>query len=696
MDTLFDDTLEEALKAQKHAAWALLRQEKVISDPLRAGRCLEAALFCKPRLFRAVLEKCMPGEYGAKTVIHLENGCTAVVEGTLLTVAAALNKEKHVAILLKAGYDPNAAGPSAAGAFDRGDYTTLDDPAACGGPCGVGKNQVLLSGRRRWELYHMTPLGAAVACGSTKAAQVLMKDRRVWRGESGAVCRAVMSALRTFGPEDPRQAAAGVVFGISPRRFTSEELLRDYDLQIQCSADFCTAADLRTQLEGGFCTEERARKLLDLLAENTPYRTFYVCARLSKLRLMEQYFPALCREPSNVGALLRELVRRWSPEHPHQALMKRWKDLSGAEGDLTWAAEKLLDRPPKEARELLDRLGEGMELVMDADAYFFHLPRGTMLELLRHVRLRHNRGLEGVSHTAFHLVRSCGTREFLAAMKLGALDGEDSAALLSCMDEFGKAGLRMAVLARGGQNWEDGPQPWERENRGNRWRRCWCPKEKAYAAWLCQLTDEPLEAREVLRRLHTLSAPPCAHSDFWDWAIDLPLTGNPRRDHVHLKRPEAAIFCAGQSLPAKVVMEHMPQKLLCRYEVKFDEMFAPELLGTPLCLAAATGRTGTVKLLLDSGIHPDELGRGECSILAGYMRSIAVTPLMAALYYGEEETAKLLYERGAVCDTGGVCFSQLLMVGGQELLERTERLLGRSIMTAEQLEALQYEQAVEP
>ena len=74
-----------------------------------------------------------------------------------------------------------------------------------------------------------------------------------------------------------------------------------------------------------------------------------------------------------------------------------------------------------------------------------------------------------------------------------------------------------------------------------------------------------------------------------------------------------------------------------------------DLRGTPLCVAAAMGRTATVRFLLEERISPDEYGGGVAS--AVYRRwdddPCCVTPLMAAILFGQEETARLLLDAGA-------------------------------------------------
>jgi len=119
----------------------------------------------------------------------------------------------------------------------------------------------------------------------------------------------------------------------------------------------------------------------------------------------------------------------------------------------------------------------------------------------------------------------------------------------------------------------------------------------------------------------------------------------------------------------------MPEALERRYELEFHDRSLLNLEGTPLALAAAAGRTEAVRVLLNAGFDPDETGRGLLSSLRWFgTNAFPVTPVMAAIYYGEEETARLLLEAGAVCDFSKPLFRALLERGDAHTMETAKAL----------------------
>ena len=150
------------------------------------------------------------------------------------------------------------------------------------------------------------------------------------------------------------------------------------------------------------------------------------------------------------------------------------------------------------------------------------------------------------------------------------------------------------------------------------------------------------------------------------------------------------MFCGTQERPLRLMLEYMPEKLKELYSLSVSGTMA-ELVGTPLCLAAAMGRTAFVKRLLDTGIHPDERGRGVASTI--HRQGFAVqclTPVMAAILNGREETARLLLDAGAECDFSRPEFQELLRLGDEEVLALAARLpdVGFEQISPERLEEL--------
>lgn len=643
-----------------------------------AGECLTAALHATTNLFRKILNRCPPEEYSGHMTIQLSDKQRVHVSGTLLTLAAALNKPEHVKTLLEAGYDPNSAGIESAAAFERMTFYISNGVAHYGDRCGVGGNLINFSGKADWLIRNATPLAAAVACGSREAAAVLLRCPEVWKAESGVVCRAVVSALQIF-KDDPRQELAGMVFGKTRGKvFYPKDFVRTCDLQIEYSADFCPYDLLETQLTRNFCDEEGARVIWKTFEENALFSRSTIRARMRKMNLLANQFPDLSRESWVTGLFLRELVRRYTPQTPHLQLMKKWKQLCGEEGDLTWAHTELYRLPRPTLQALLKELGKDTRLLIDADALgsFGKEAKGELMDILTHVELRHNTGLEGISALAMMLLRHTDMRYLRKAAKLGAFAGERPEALLQTLDRSDRSNLRAMMLAYGGQGAPNAVPRWKQELRRTCWYRWWDIEPAAYEDWLQQLSCEELEEEECLRRLHVMTYG-ASTDTLWQrgCSIHVRLEDNPHRKEVAVSGPGAAICCGTQTQALRLMMQYMPEKLENRYRVEFHDHTLLDLEGTPLAIAAATGRTELVQLLLDAGLDPDETGRGMVSSLQWFGNdAVPVTPVMAAIYYGEEETARLLLEAGAVCDFSKPLFRKLLEQGDEQTREVAAKL----------------------
>ena len=693
------EALHKALQERRHAkVYALLDGLKEQLSGDEAAACLKAALSCSPGVFCRVLERCKLGEYADWVRVELARGRTAYVRGTMLTLAAALDRPEHVRILLEAGYDCNSAGMASAEAFQGSlnfpDVSRMANASPYGDRCGVCFGMLNISGRGNWQLPCATPLAAAVVCGSKRAAQVLLRWPGVWREESGVVCRAAVMALELY-QDDPRQDTAALVFRV-PRgkRFDRERLIETRCLRVEYAGSFCSVEVLRRQLEKGFCDETAARKLLDLLDKDAKsMRRPPIRACAEKLRLLEQYFPQLCRESWVTGILLRVIAARFSPKNTCTRMIRQWKRLCGEEGDLTWASMDLQWMPRKQLRILLQTLGQDTRLVMDADAAGLgHAENhNAVIELLQHVHLRYNRGLEGVSALAANLAASGNLRLFVRGAQLGALQGENPKALLAHLERQNQPNLRAAALAYGNVRDCGEETPWKTCCRSHSWYRSWSPEPEVYQKWLEELAFEELSEEECLRRLQVMDYPDYI-GVFWldEMQIDLRRKEQDSETEFSVRNPATAVFCGTQERPLRLMMKYLPEKLDKNYflSVTGTRFY---LMGTPLCLAAAMGQTGFVKLLLDTGLRPDERGRGVVSTIArpGFMQR-CLTPVMAAILCGQEETARLLLDAGAQCDFSKPEFQQLLRMGDKNAFELAARLpgVGFETLTPERLEEL--------
>ena len=145
------EALHKALQERRHAkAYALLDGLKEQLSGDEAAACLKAALSCSPGVFCRVLERCKLGEYADWVRVELARGRTAYVRGTMLTLAAALDRPEHVRILLEAGYDCNSAGMASAEAFQGSlnfpDVSRMANASPYGDRCGVCFGMLNISG----------------------------------------------------------------------------------------------------------------------------------------------------------------------------------------------------------------------------------------------------------------------------------------------------------------------------------------------------------------------------------------------------------------------------------------------------------------------------------------------------------------------------------------------------------------------
>ena len=140
------ELLESRQYAKAHA-W-LNRQGSVQLGNEDASIYLTAALHATPNLFRKVLSRCPQREYSGKVRMEVKEGVFAYVHGTMLTLAAALNRPEHVRILLQAGYDPTSAGPASATAFLSPEFWfTSEQPASGAQRIAVSGSRICFSGK---------------------------------------------------------------------------------------------------------------------------------------------------------------------------------------------------------------------------------------------------------------------------------------------------------------------------------------------------------------------------------------------------------------------------------------------------------------------------------------------------------------------------------------------------------------------
>lgn len=690
--------------SEEHALKILSGLEEPI--PHRdAGRCLHKALQdCSEELFRQVLNHCAQGEAVEHTHMPFHQmgwgiqGC-----GSMLLLAAMMDRPKQATMLLKKGYDCNGAGLNLADSLQRDGKCWgegIIPYSRYSGSSGCHVN-ILRPNQRLLGISCATPLSAALLCGSLSTAEVLLRCDGIWKGESTAVCRAAVMILEGITRETLSKEQQSNQLEILRQIFCPEAehlpdretFLRSVYLQPSCFVDFCRTDTLRRQLESGLCSERDAREMLDVLGNNLWRIGEYDRKRAGKLLLIKQHFPKLCREAWVKGIFLREVSCRARKKLPYQTVLNAWKQLSGKERDLTFIGNDLWTFGGTKLSRFLQEAGEDGTLVMDADAMnqWYGASARCMLEVLKQVQFR-QRGGEGVNGMIQHLLYVGNLRTLRQAAKHGLLEREDPKQLLECLAELNNCNqdLRAAALtfARNHKSPEEMKANWQDPHRWNQWCLWEVLRDEDAEELLHGLLYGKLSREECLRIMFRMHQ----HLDRGVFAPDMNLR-HPQYPALQADSLAGFACCAEHGQMLELLLESLPEKLQGVVRVDWGKRFG--FRGTPLALAAAMGRTEQVRLLLDRGFQPDEEGRGDVSRFFTRQSDFSetgfpVTPLLAAILFGQEETAKLLLERGAACDFSRPEHRTVLLKGSAESLRLAERLpnVGFEKIPDEELEAM--------
>lgn len=690
--------------SEDHAMNTLRMLEEPIS--LRsAARCLRKALQdCSLELFRQVLEHSAAGE--AVEFFHMPlrqkgwgiHGC-----GSVLLLSAMLNRPKQAALLLEKGYNCNGAGLKLAGALHqdgrfRGEGIVPYNRYSGSSGCHLN---VLRPDQRVLGISCATPLSAALLCGSLETAEVLLRCDGIRKRESTAVCRAAVMVLEGITHKalsnerqiNQMEILRQIFCPESDYLPDRETFLSSVYLQPVCFVDFCRTDTLRCQLESGLSTEQDAREMLDVLGRDLWRMGEHDRKRAGKLLLLKRHYPKLCREDWVKGIFLRECSRRVRENLSYQTILTAWKQLSGKERDLTWIGSDLWTFGWTKLHRFLQEAGEGGTLVMDADAmnHWHGVSGRCMSEVIKRVQFRQRDG-EGVSGLMQHLLNINDLRVLRQAATQGLLEREDPRELMEFLLELnnGNQDLRAVALtfARNHANPEEAKADWRNPRRWSQW-----------CLWEL-LSDE--DAEELLHAIlyGTMSREACMRTMFrmhqyLDRGVFAPDINLNHPAYPTMQADSLAAFacCAERGQMMELLMAHLPEKLQNVVRANWGERFF--FRGSPLALAAAMGRTEQVKLLLDSGAHPDEEGLGDVSCFFTRQSDFTetgfpVTPVLAAILFGQEETAKILLDRGACCDFNRPEHRAVLMKGSTESLQLAEKLsdVGLETIPKQELEAL--------
>jgi hypothetical protein len=194
---------EEILTAAVNGEWEkVLYLAKTLGHPMDRGAanlCMEYALqTAPPNVFDRLLDIVPKGEYTGTAVVPCVSGncCGAEVTGTLVTLAAAQGKTEQLKSLLAHGWDVNSASLDATTALKlRSQHTDGFYRAAMTGqgaysasPESSLRTMLDMEDGPNGYLFHeafygITPLAAAILCGQTECARILM-DHGAWKEEA--------------------------------------------------------------------------------------------------------------------------------------------------------------------------------------------------------------------------------------------------------------------------------------------------------------------------------------------------------------------------------------------------------------------------------------------------------------------------------------------------------------------------------
>ncbi len=611
------------------AAYGALRRLKEPLGGAAAAECLCGALDCTPRLFDAILERCEPGEYAAEQGLPAMqgDGVNLRAAGTILTLAAAMDRPKHMEALLQRGWDVNGGScVSAKALYDKHCSSFVSHP-----------------GLTDWRVRNATPLAAAIACGSMDAVRVLLRQTGVKKLEDPSVSAAALAALH--GTRRQRAAlclALGLASGADDAEGMARELLVDRAPDAAAAAELCTPGEFDQLLTGTPRSPAQWYAAAEALTE--PCGDDHAARdRGKKLRLLLDRVPELASNRALRDRMLNAAVTRLLNYRAcEEELLDCWRNACGDERDISGirSDHRLVGQPPDRVRVLLDELGRDGALCASADNTWLWAnaePR-TLSVLTERVRF-YRTVTDGVSVLAKRLIWTKNAKLLRVAAANGALRFDQKAELLAYLLACDlPPGLRAAVLTLPEE--QTGAELQTREARSWRRWRAGNPDRRA-GDYIRELCRKPLSAGECRLRLRSVGSCAEDYMDSGSWAEDV--------DGLCFDGLAAAACCGRNPALLRVLLEDHLMDPRERQRLGWTDR-PEELTGTPLCLAAAAGRTEQVRLLLKLGFDPDEDDVPARSVYNAHdpvWNDRVVTPLGMAVELGHAKTAALLRRYGA-------------------------------------------------
>ena len=647
--------LLEALEEKNYRE--IYRQIRQLKEPLQdiwAGRCLVAALSCKGKAFRAVLDVCAPGEYVEEVQWREErlNGFVKIT-GTILAIAAGMNLVEPMKLLLERGYSVNGDAPEAAERAERHMNIWIPHSDTGVGHLTIGDRENnsywnKCIGNVLLNVHNCSPLAAAIACGSMEAVRLLLRRPGIRVAESPSVCRAalwVSTELHANSHEDCVRECFGLK---EPSMYLRGELLKKCVLAPEAYVEDCMGREFWEELERRRFTPKQAEALARQLSGQGRIR------ELRKLNRMIRYYPEACMTREVRENVLESFLATVTEKRPQEERLRLWKKLCGPVRDITlpksceYTVRSFWDIG--EMTRNLRRMAEGGELRCDAESFWAEDLR-TVKALrcaLKYVKFSRST-TRGISSLAMNILEQGSVRLLKEAAALGALDNEPREELLAyAMEQNADAAFRAAILSLcyGQPAGEANGNP----VRGCFWSARWAKATREEKqAWLKECWEQPL-GRDACRERVETSA--------YDDGFDRDEFSGFRTCREYRLDEEGLTFdnievaaCCGRN---PVLLEVLLDRGLPDITWNLDwEHGGGHLEGSALCIAAATGRLEQVKLLLDAGKAVND-GRYRSHYSPdgddwwGEKRHV-VTPLHMALRNGHTEVAEYLRARGGIC-----------------------------------------------
>lgn len=352
------------------------------------------------------------------------------------------------------------------------------------------------------------------------------------------------------------------------------------------------------------------------------------------------------------------LISSVTPGHPHEERLQVWKKLCGPVRDISrmppaYCGEGLFNMDVKQAGELLARMAEGGELRADAESpWLSTLDTVTKLRcVLRHVTITRSTG-RGISNLAMTIITRRNARLLKEVEALGILGSEPREELLAYAIECNAdPAFRAAILSLNMGTAERAVNG--NPVRGHFWSSRWAKTTSdERLAWLQKCWEGPLDREACGERVETFQCDRgferVMPGDFWMFPNLMMDYGD-----VRFWNLETAACCgANPTLMEVMLADGWLSNARCDLRWTGSE---EELVGTPLCVAAAAGRLEQVKLLLNAGEAVNDTAETRSRYSPAdpdgwaAVDSYIVTPLYMALQKGYKDVAEYLRARGGVC-----------------------------------------------